>query len=397
MDVGLVADILVNVFGAAGAFVLAGEARRIEPRGSLTRRIDWALRFVALLFLVRAIAWASGDGFALGLADVIAAVTPLVSLVVAEGMLRRHAPRGLKLAIAAGPLVVLLVKLLPFVPLRAENAVLIGIVVGGFAAVAHLLWRRDAASLTKAENASVNRVLVSLVVLAPLILTDFRAVVPEVPVRLGALGALLLLYLAFSPGNLKATLQSQLGTLAIFALVAGALAFGYVLAEGAAATAASAFRAGAVALSGLLFAAIVAEARGARSAPFAAGKDLARASTPAEFETALRADPLLSEARVLSGTELAEVRDAAFVSLMTERPTLHKPDAPWGRLASDDGVERALSLMTACDATELCLVTAEPLRLLALSLPAVARDAQALGRIELARLAGALAYAKVAP
>jgi len=218
-DPTLVADALVNLFAAIGALALAREVHRADPLGSVTQRIKLALRFVGTLFLVRAIAWTGGDQLSLNVADVLAAATPLVALLVAEGLLRRHGPLPLKLALAAAPLLLVLVKLAPLVPIEAQVVALALLVLGGFAAVAALLWQRDPATLTSAENANVRRVLLAVLVLVPMILTDFRSLWPEVPVRLGAVGALLLLYLGFGVGNVHASDLARGGTIAMFAAI----------------------------------------------------------------------------------------------------------------------------------------------------------------------------------
>jgi hypothetical protein len=391
----IVADCLVNLFGAVGALVLAFETQRQDPRGPMTRRISFALRFVAVMFLVRSLAWSMESALALRLADVLAALTPLVSLFVAEGLIRRHAQRAMKWALIAGPLLLVAAKALPFVPMGAVSALLIVTVVGGYASIAALLWTRETGGLTDAENASVWRVLLAMLVLAPLIVTDFRSIWPDVPVRLGAMGALLVLYLGFGSGNLRASAGERAATVLGFGAIAALLALGYGAANGWGELA-QMFRAGVVALSGLLCAAIFSESRGARGERNRPLDPLLRARTPAAFEAGLAAHPLLSGARLLSGADLDHVRHPAFRTLLEETGVLRRDAAPWGRPGIDDGVERALSLMTAHDATDLVLLTAEPLRVLAVALPPIARDARSESDIHLARLAGEIAFARSA-
>lgn len=161
----IVADVLINVFAAAGSFVLARETHRSDPFGPVTRRIDFALKFVALFFLLRAFAWGTRNPLALHIADVLAGSLPLVSLHVAEGLLRRHAPQWLKLTLIAGPALLVLAKLLPFAPTKVADSILIATVLGGYISVAALLWRRDTRSLTVAENSNIRRVLLALLIL----------------------------------------------------------------------------------------------------------------------------------------------------------------------------------------------------------------------------------------
>lgn len=391
----IVADCLVNLFGAIGAVVLAHEALRDDPNGPMARRISLALTFVGALFSLRCVAWWFQDAFTSHLIDQSAALTPLVSLFVAEGLMRRHAPLWMKRALLAAPVVLAITKILPFVPEATVGAVMILSVVGGYAAIAVMLWTRDQGSLTAAENAGIRRVLQAMLVLAPLIVTDFRSIWPDVPVRLGALGALLLLYLGFGSGNLQARASVRIATVPGFAAIAALLALGYQ-ATGAGGDVAHLIRAGAVGLAGLLCAAIFSEARGVRSERNRPLTPMLKARTPAEFEVSLKTHSLLGGAHVLSGADLEHVQHPAFQSLLEETGVLTVAAAPWGRLATDDGVERALSLMTAHEATDLVLLTRSPLRLLVIALPAVARDARSESDIHLARLAGELAFVRTA-
>lgn len=387
----IVADCLVNLFGAIGAVVLAREALRDDPNGPMTRRISFALHFVGTLFLIRCIAWWLQHEFTFHLADLIAVLTPLVSLFVAEGLIRRHAPLPTKWALLAGPVLLVTAKALPLIPAEVVSVVLILSVVGGFSLVAFMLWTRDQASLTEAENASIRRVLQAMLVLAPLIASDFRSIWPDVPVRLGALGALLLLYLGFGAGNLQASAHVRIATVLGFAAIAALFALGYQATNGGG-DVAQLFRTGAVGFSGLLCAAIFSEARGSRSERNRPLTPLLSARTPAEFEAGLQSHPLLSDAHLLAGAALEHVRHPAFQSLLEEKTVLTRAHAPWGRHATDDGVERALSLMAAHEATDLVLLTRSPLRLLAVALPSIARDARSESDIHLARLAGELAF-----
>jgi len=153
-------------------------------------------------------------------------------------------------------------------------------------------------------------------------------------------------------------------------------------------------RVAAVGFSGLLLAAIWCEARGAWSERSRPGGSLLAAGTPRDFEAALREHPLLGGARILEADMLSHARHAGLDDLLAQAPVLRRSAAPWGRASTDDGVERALSLMTAYEATDLVVITRSPLRLLALSVPAIARDARSEADIQLARLVGEIAFTK---
>jgi hypothetical protein len=392
MDAAIIADGLVNLFGAGGALIVSWEAQRADPRGPVTQRLVFALQFVALLFLTRACAWLTGSAPITVLVDILAAGFPLVALIVAEGLVRRHAPRGLKLVLCAGLALVITTSLLPFVPRSMHSLALLITVCFGVAAVALFLWQRDYASLTPAENAAIRRVFIALVVLAPLVVTDFRSLWPAVPVRLGAVGALIVLYVGLGPESARATLKGRIINVAVFA------AIGCIFATGLAATSETPspgqlWRAAAVGLAGLMFAALYAEVQGARAARNRVIEPIIDASTRAEFMDALSRHALLSNARLLQGDALDHVAHPSFMSLLQTNPVLARAQAPWGRTQQDDGVERGLSLLTAHEATHLMVFSRAPLRLAMVSVPATALDARSEGEIRVARRIGSMIFA----
>jgi hypothetical protein len=386
-----VADALVNLFGAGGAIIVAQEVRRNDPKGPVSRRIVFALLFVAVLFATRTWSWYTDGVFADALTDGLASAAPLVSLIGAEGLLRRHAPRWLKLSLVAAPAAVFFAKLLSLPPL-IPIVMLLATVVGGFAAIIVLLWQRNAASLTGAENTTIRRVLFALLLLAPLIVTDFRSIWPDIPVRLGALGALMLLYVGLGVGNFNAALGWRFFNIAIFLVIATLFAVGYVTTGHAVGGTDQMARAAAVGIAGLLFAGLFSESQGARLERGRARVQLADAISPDDFLRRLSSHPLLAGAHLLPPSALEQVDHPAFRSLLASQRTLRRAVAPWGRPVTDDGVERALSLMTAYDATHLALLTDTPLRIIAMSLPATAADAWAESEIDVVRLIGERVY-----
>jgi hypothetical protein len=396
----LVADGLVNLFGAGGALVVAAEYHRADPRGPVSRRIVFALRFVGVLFLVRALAWSTRSGLALTLVDWLASATPLVSLIVAEGLLRRHAPRWLKLGLCIGPALglcigpalVVICSLAPFLPPASRPLLLLADVVIGFSAVGLFLLFRNRGSLTPAENTTIRRLLIAFLFLAPMTVTDFRSIWPEIPVRLGAVGALIVLYVGFGSGNVQSSIAARLGDLGIFLAIAAVIAAGYV-ATGAFLATAHHIQISAVGFCGMIAAALFAEARGARAESNRMVAPLIEATSPAAFLDCLRRHPVIGDIHVLEGTALDHVRHPAFQALLAAHPVVSRAASPWGRPAEDEGVERALSLMSAHDATHLMLLTHEPLRIIAFAVPPIAASARTDGEIQIARRIGQLVYA----
>jgi hypothetical protein len=75
---------------------------RRDSKSPLTTRLLLALGVVALLFLVRGAAWWTGSAWLDRMSMIPAALIPLGALIVTEGILRRHAPRAVKIAVVVG-------------------------------------------------------------------------------------------------------------------------------------------------------------------------------------------------------------------------------------------------------------------------------------------------------
>ena len=388
-DPKLIADVLVNLFGALGTLVVAYNLRRSDPHGPVTGRAVYALALIAALFLMRCLAWSTGSAFLSGVVDVLAATTPLVGLVVAEGLLRRHAPRRLKLAVLCGCIMVALFAVVPLVPAIMSNVVELMVVAGGFGAVGVFLWTRDRASLSAGENAAVRRVVIAMVLLVPLIATDFRSIWPDLPLRFGAVGALVVLFFAFGPG--RSTNRERIASLLIFLAIAGVFAYGY-LSTGHGDDAGRAIRALAVGLCGLIFAALFSEVLGARSERGKPTDPLLAAYTREQFAEALREHRLIGNARIMGEDEIAPLRHPGFDSLIAERSVLRRAGAPWGRTDRDEGVERAMSLFMTYDATHVMRLSRQPLRLAIFALPQISSDVRAESEIAAAQRIGELIF-----
>ena len=98
-DPKLIADVLVNLFGALGTLVVAYNLRRVRSARAGYRRAPSCARLVAALFLMRCLALEHRQRLSdRRWSTCWPPSTPLAGLLVAEGLLRRHAPRWLKLA-----------------------------------------------------------------------------------------------------------------------------------------------------------------------------------------------------------------------------------------------------------------------------------------------------------
>jgi hypothetical protein len=386
------AESLINVLAGAGLALVARANQRIDPHGPVTKRVVFALSLVAAFFLVRAAARLVGSPLLGGLETMLAGATPLVGLFVVEGLLRRHAPPFAKASLTLGCLAVALISVLNWGWTPLNQALLFVLVVGGYLLLAWLLLTRDKPSLTSSENRTVRGLLVALPFLLVLLVTDFRGLFPAIPMRLSALGVLLLMYSCFGADGLSAPGRTRVLKLAGFLAIAAILALGFAAtqshAEGVAV-----FEVAAVIFSALVLAGLISEEIGARSERARPPSPLLRALTPAEFEAALKTHHILQDAKILHGTALDDVDDPALLALLKDWPVLRRQEAPWRLAANSDGVERAMSLLMTYEATHLLRLGSNPLRLAAFAVPPIADDPRTEIEIVIAQRLGEAIYA----
>lgn len=391
-----VADAAINLLAAFGALIVGRDAGRADPHGGATRRIRFALNWLAVFFLMRALAWGAGLALADRLANALAALLPLIALIVAEGLLRRHAPQALKIMVSLASAVVVVFGLLMSPQAAGASLLLLVHMLAGVGAVIGLVVMRDRRDLAIAENAALDRLILALAVLFPLILTDFPAIVPGIPVRLGALGVLLMLYLAFSAGGRSATPTERLAGLAGYAAIAAVLAMGRVAVEPDR-DLTIAMQSGGMGLAGLLAAALWAEALGAHGERRRPVSRLLLARTPEAFIAALKQEPLVSDVRLFAASDLADVDHPSVRTLLAEHPLLRREHAPWGRGATDDGAERLLSLFQQTNGSTLMRLSAEPLHVAVFRLPAHVSDARLLSELVAAQRLAETVFAQALP
>src|SRR4029078_6515942 len=192
MRPGRVADSIVNLCGALGLGVAMFALHRRDRKSPLTQRLLVMLGVGTVLFLTRGVGWWTGSVWLDRVSLFPAALVPLGALIVTEGILRRHAPRAVKIAAVAGAGVIGLGGAFGLESYPTPYAILLALFqLAGFAICAWLLATRDRSTLLASENRGIGRLAAGSLIVIPCIVTDFRALAPDIPVRLGALGALL--------------------------------------------------------------------------------------------------------------------------------------------------------------------------------------------------------------
>jgi hypothetical protein len=202
MTPSAIADSIVNFCGAIGLLVAMLTLYRRDPGGPFTRRLLFLLGVVAALFFIRALAWWHESTWLDRLSLIPAAMVPLGALIVTEGILRRHAPRPAKQVAVAGAVLLGLGGALGLEAWSTTYAIaLSAFQLAGFVTCALLLTLRDRSQLLASENRSIGRLALGALLVIPFIVTDFQALVPGMPVRLGALGALLVVTAVLIAGS----------------------------------------------------------------------------------------------------------------------------------------------------------------------------------------------------
>jgi hypothetical protein len=122
------------------------------------------------------------------------AVLPLVIVLFAESIVRRHVSLPMKIYAAGGTVFFVLMALIGqlhaarpwWLPFCFEVSIIV--------AMAWTVWRADQTKLTTLEIRLNNAIFVSAMFAVPLVITDFREELTWIPRRLGAAGALIFVY-----------------------------------------------------------------------------------------------------------------------------------------------------------------------------------------------------------
>jgi hypothetical protein len=377
MTSGMIADSIVNLCGAIGLGVAMFALHRRDPRSPLTQRLLVMLGIAAVLFFTRGIAWWTGSIWLDRLSLVPAAAVPLGALIVTEGILRRHAPKAVKTVASAGAI---LFGLGAFGLESYPTSYSIGLSLFqlvGFAACAWLLATRDRNALMASENRAIGRLAAGAIMVIPFIVTDFRALAPDIPVRLGALGALLVVTAVLIAGGGNETRRQGILMTALRLLSAALL--------GAAAAcvspdvdAAQVMRFCAIAISGVLTIGLMTDTLRAwfeSQVPGVLNSVAASAaSTRDELIAELANHPMFESARRYRASDLAGYDPPLLQDFLSTRRVLRRPQAPWGAAAADPAVERLVSLMKANHATHVIILSHDPIDLLVLAVPVISAD-----------------------
>jgi hypothetical protein len=370
MIAALIADTFISLAAFGGLAVLIGAIRSFDAGSPLTRRFLFGLRVLAALMVSRVLAWWTGL-FIFEAATIIAAgLVPLATVLLAEGLLRRHAPKVTKWIAAGGAAAFAVLAFLPAAvdPWRLALLFLYQLVT--FALAGHMAVTRDRTSLSKAENQAVDRIALSLLLILPLLVTDFRSAYVDLPVRLGGVAILFLCWLLISLGQRAVSHRDTVVSFAVLlaAALLGALAIGLENGLDAAALVRTASVVTSAALLGVIWKDSISLRTEQRRQSLIRHLAEDRIDDTLGFLKELQNHPLVEGALLLGEKELADLDLARIKALFAARPLLRATEA--GGLAQSDA-EQLAWLLEKYEATHLMLVSARPFRLIALNMPSV--------------------------
>ena len=357
----------------------------------LRPRLGFAFGGLCLFFAARAAA-AAWNSHALSLLTlIVGCALPLAALVLAEGLLRRHAPTPFKALVTLAAVAVAVALLATDGRTPASSWGLGGYVVLSLVGVTVLLLARDRSSLSRQENASVEALIASGAVLTLLSVTDF---LPRAPVGLSGIGGAMVAYaLSANPSSGRETRLALTNLLMICALAA-IVALPFAGALGIAGVAAKA-RLGAVVLAALLAVGAILDAR-RRTSRTARGFALALADADTSsldaFLGSLADQPLLAGLRLAEGSLLADYDQAGLAATMAARAVwtpaaLSDPLTPIAARARDE----LSDLMARAEATHALLISRAPPRIALLTLPGAGPTDEAAANLAIFRKLAAIA------
>jgi hypothetical protein len=378
MPPGVIADSIVNLCGAIGLSVAIIALHRREPRAPLTKRLLLMLGVVALLFFTRGVAWWTENVWLDRLSLIPGASIPLCALIVTEGILRRHAPRAVKIVAVAGAVLLGLGGAFGLEGHATLYSILLSLFqLAGFATCAWLLAMRDRTTLLASENRSIGRLAVGALIVIPFIITDFHALAPDIPVRLGALGALLAVTAVLIAGGGSETRRQGILMTAL-RLSSSALLGAAAACVSSDVDIAQIVRFCAIAISGVLTIGLMTDTLRAYFESQVPGVlnsvAVSGAQTRDQLITELARHPLFESARRYRESELADYDPALLRDFLAIRRVVRRSEAPWGLAASDPAVERVMSLIKANNATHVIILSHLPVDVLVLAVPVISAD-----------------------
>lgn len=370
----LIADSLVSVAALAGLMVLLSVLRRSGPADMLTRRFALGLVVLIVFLATRLLWWIFESGPFLALMLVAASLIPLIAVVLAEGLLRRHAPVAIKYGVLIGTAVS---TVLAFVPVGlvepARAYFLLAFQLFGFFSAGWMVLARDRSQLSPRENWLADRIALSLLLIVPFLVTDFRLESFQPPVRLAGIAILFVCWLAVGMGRSSLGHRETVRAFAVLAIaaIAAGLGLGAIAGQGFDFVVQTVALSLAAALVAVIFIDAINLSADARRQGLLRHIAENTETDASAFLRGLRDHMLVEGALLLGPKDLGEFDTAELLAVFEADPVRSVSEAPRGGQISS-GLEQVQALFERYEVTHIMLVSRQPLTLLALNMPALA-------------------------
>ncbi|MEO9898226.1 MAG: hypothetical protein ABJF05_17775 [Paracoccaceae bacterium] len=218
------ADAWVSLCAAMGALIVLTRLDDLMPVPAIARRFRICLWLIVCLMLARIGHW-GGVGYLFTTATYLtSAFIPLCGLLIAEGLMRVHAPLHLKALCAGGGLVFGVSAFFQFeATLFWQLAGLLCFQICALLLIAVYVLRRDTENLSASDNQAIGRIVLSLAVILPFLASDYmRTSMIDIPIRLGGISVLALCWLSINlnrVGLRKRDIASGFVTIAAVAIL----------------------------------------------------------------------------------------------------------------------------------------------------------------------------------
>ncbi|MBX3041152.1 MAG: hypothetical protein KF789_10655 [Bdellovibrionaceae bacterium] len=188
----LMAEASMNLAAGLALAVALAKLTLSSTRSSLHTRLTFLLINLLLIVTIRGLDYAMGvQPFSKVLLLAASALVPLTSVLFAEGLMRRHAPLGLKIFSFFGAIALCAISPV-YTRLGTSffaSLALFQLIV--FMCIVWMAWKRPVHLLSESENRTLRSLGLVLFISLPLMISDFRLIFDWPIPRMGALAILL--------------------------------------------------------------------------------------------------------------------------------------------------------------------------------------------------------------
>lgn len=193
MTLSALVDVVPSWAGAYATAAYAYYLIKIPIRSDVEKRLILLLIMFTLFLTFRGIYWLTSNEFFHALTDIFASIFPLILLIFAEGILRRHIPQWIKIFATIATIYFISVSVALGFQLINTSLLLI-YQVSVLVAIAYIVITRDKTSLSNTENHLLSLLGATSIIGIPLIITDFKTIIDLPLPRMGSIGAEVFVY-----------------------------------------------------------------------------------------------------------------------------------------------------------------------------------------------------------